>query len=122
MGIFEAQPVNGRRIVTMHLQIESDNVVNILLSGNTWPFRSRLDAHGVHGMFVGEGEKQVYYRIMKDIDVSDKVQKERLMEVLGGGVLNFLAIRVIIDKEPEKDSRVEEFVKELRALPSCHFK
>ena len=63
LGVFEAQPVNGRRIVILHIQIESANILNIMIGGNTWSFRSRLDAHGVHGMYLGEeGDKQIYYR------------------------------------------------------------
>ena len=122
MSIFEAQPVNGRRIVTFHIQNESDNnLLNILIAGNIWAFRSRLDALGVPGMYIEEGEKQVYYRIMKDIDLADESSKKKITDMLGPVCFNNLAIRIVLDKAPEEGSPVEELMDELRGLPNCHF-
>ena len=38
MGIFEAAPCYGKRIVTLHIQPESDDTLSILISGNTWAY------------------------------------------------------------------------------------
>ena len=123
LGLFEAQPVNGRRVVTCHLQIESDNSLNMLLGGNTWGFRNRLDAHGVTGMYVGEDkEKQVYYRVLKDVDITDDAAKKKVLDMLGCGVFNNLAMKMVLDKDPhEEETAIYEFIKELKALPNCHF-
>ena len=49
MGIFEAQPVVSKRIVTVNVQPEGDETVSILVSGNMWVYRARFDAHGIPG-------------------------------------------------------------------------
>ena len=55
LKIFEAQPCIGKRIVVLNVQIEDDNLLSILITGNTWAFRSRLDTFGVSG---GLGERK----------------------------------------------------------------
>jgi len=125
MGVFDAQPVVGRRIITLHIQPETQDVLSLLVAGNSWNFRSRLDAHGVSGAYFNEDgneEKRVYYRLMKDVNASEAVQKERVLHLLGDRVLNNLAVRVVLDKEVEDDTHVKAFVDELRELPNCHFK
>ena len=49
LGIFEAQPVVSKRIVTVSIQPEGPNTLSILVSGNMWVYRSRFDAHGIPG-------------------------------------------------------------------------
>ena len=50
MGIFEAQPVISKRIVTVNLQPEDDDTMSILISGNLWIYRARFDAMGIPGV------------------------------------------------------------------------
>ena len=49
LKMFEAQPVVGKRVVTMFLQPESGTHVSVLWGGNTWNFRAALDEAGVKG-------------------------------------------------------------------------
>ena len=49
LGLFEAQPVVSKRIVTVNVQPEGEDTVSILVSGNMWVYRSRFDAHGIPG-------------------------------------------------------------------------
>ena len=49
LKMFEAQPVVGKRIVTIFIQPESGTHVSVLFGGNTWNFRSALDEAGVKG-------------------------------------------------------------------------
>ena len=49
MGIFEAQPVISKRIVTVNVQPESGETVSILVSGSMWVYRARFDAQGIPG-------------------------------------------------------------------------
>ena len=49
MGIFDAQPVVSKRIVTVNIQPEGDDTVSILVSGNMWVYRSRFDTQGIPG-------------------------------------------------------------------------
>ena len=125
IGIFDAHPVIGRRINTVHIRPDTSDSFNILIAGNSWNYRTRLDAHGVSGAYFdqdGSDEKRLYYRVMKDINVSEAGQKERVLQLLGDRVLNNLAVRVVLDKEVENETHVKAFIDELRELPNCHFK
>ena len=51
---FEAQPLGSKKIVTVHVQVESDEIMSLLLAGNTWSFRAKLDEHGVPGCYFNE--------------------------------------------------------------------
>ena len=63
---FEAQPCVGKRIVTLNMQVESERELSVVITGNTWAFRQRLDAHGVQGGYTEaaeEGQQRTYYRL-----------------------------------------------------------
>ena len=124
LGIFEAQPVAGKRIVVVHMQPETSELMSILVMGNTWNFRSRLDSHGVAGAYFSENdaeEDRKYFRILKSVDVSDKTQQDRVLEMFGDRVFKHLAIRVVLDTKPDENSDVETCVERLRDIPSLHF-
>ena len=124
MGIFEAQPVVGKRIVTLNIQIESDAIVSIVITGTTWSFRSRLDAFGVEGGYVsepGQEENRKYLWLLKQLDLSQESSTQRVMELVGDAVFNNLAMRVVLDKEPNADTHVAEFVEKLKSCSSLHF-
>ena len=58
---------------------------------------------------------------MKSIDVSDAAQQQRVFELISN-VFNNLAMRVVLDSDPEKDTQVSAFVDTLKTNPSLHFK
>ena len=60
-------------------------------------------------------------RTLKDLDVSRAEDKQRVFDVLGGGVLNDLSVRMVVDGDIEEDSPVEQFVKELKERSSLHY-
>ena len=122
LSLFEAQPVVGRRIVVFNIQTNGPNEISIVITGNTWSFRSRLDAFGIQGAYLqGEGDKRTYVRVLKAIDVSEESQQLRMIELLGAAVFNNLAIKASVDEEPEADTAVAAFLERLRAVPSLHF-
>ena len=125
LGVFEAHPVGAKRILTCHIQPQSDDTFDLLISGYSWPYRQRFDQHGIAGSYhSSDGDaKQEYYRVKKGIDVSEGDQKESVLQMLGDKVLNNLAVRVVVDRsdEIEEDSEMHTFIEELRELPSCHF-
>ena len=125
LGIFDAQPVVGKRIVHLHLQPETAEQMSVLVTGNTWSFRSRLDAHGVAGAYFAEDggeENRKYYRVLKSIDVADTKQQERVLQMVGDRVFKNLALRVVLDSPPAQDTPVSAFVELLREKASLHFK
>ena len=121
LGIFEAQPVTGKRIVEFHLQPETEETLSMLVVGHTWNFRGRLDAHGVPGAYYGTEDNRKYIRLMKDINVAEKAEEDHILKMIGDIVFNNLAIRVVLDSQPDEDSETMAFVERLREIPSLHF-
>ena len=122
LSIFEAQPVARKRIVALHIQPETSDAMSILVTGDTWNFRSRLDAHGVAGAYYGTDDNRKYIRLLKSINVADKAQQDRVLDMVGDMVFKNLAIRVILDSQPDDDEgAVSAFVQRMREVPSLHF-
>eukprot|EP00973_Karenia_brevis_P023924 3298936-Karenia_brevis.AAC.1 len=121
LGIFEAQTVTNKRIVQLHLQPENEQTLSVVITGNTWSFRARLDSHGIPGAYFGDEKDRKYVRILKSVDVADEVQKQRVLDMFGEKVFRNLALRVILDSDPSPDTAVSSFVDELREIPSIHF-
>ncbi len=70
---------------------------------------------------MGEGEQRKYYRVLKGLVVSNTEEKARVMDMLGDAVFKHLAMRVVVDNEPEEGSDVAQFISELRGVLSLHF-
>jgi hypothetical protein len=121
LALFSAQPVVGKRVVCLHLQPETVDTISIIIQGQTWVFRSRFDEHGITGGYVGEGETRKCFRVMKSIVVSNSEEKARVMDMLGEAVFKNLAMRVVVDSEPEEGSDAALFISELRGALSLHF-
>ena len=97
----------------------------MLWSGNTWNYRSALDEVGVRGARVededGDGKGNsvgMYYRILKSLDVAED---EERVHIILEQVFHNLAMKVVVEAEPVKDSNVAAFIEELRKLPNLHF-
>jgi hypothetical protein len=89
-----------------------------------------MDAHGVNGGYFKEDgaddgsseSKGTYYRFLKDVDVSEEAGAARITDAVGDAVFKHLAMRVVIDGEPEADSDVSAFIETLRDISCLHFK
>ena len=123
VGIFEAHPVQGRRILMMTLQIESDEKLSIVLFGATWFFRDRFDAFGVPGYRRegADGEPSTYYRVLESVDASLSDETDRVFKMLGNGVLKQTAVRVSIDGALKPGTSVFQFVQKLRQCSNLYF-
>ena len=127
LHVFDAQPVVGKRITVINIQIESATLFSIVITGHTWPWRGRLDEMGISGGYCAsdetqsESEPRKYYRVWKEIDASSEVQRQKFLDVLGEKVFNHLAMRVTIDKPPEPETDVAIFINALRCQPALFF-
>ena len=118
LKVFEAQPVVGKRITTLNLQLCSDTILDLVITGHTWPFRDSLSSFGVHGGYQDtEKESRLYVRVWKEIDTSNQDTTKRFMEMLDT-VFKGLCLRVVLDREPASDTDMAHFVDELRERPS----
>ena len=124
LHIFEAQPVLRKVITWLNIQIESEDIISIVITGYTWPYRQRLDKIGVSGGYVGEGgdkEKRKYYRVWKNIDVGDEEQTEKFIKMLGDDAFQKLCMRVTLDTQPVPETAVHTFIEKLKDQPFLFF-
>lgn len=123
LSIFECQPVVGKRIICLNIQVENESVISVVITGNTWAYRQRLDAFGVVGGYTDadDKDKRAYFRIWKSLDVSDESMQVRFLEMLDNAVFRNLAMRVTVDSPANDDTAVAEFITKLREQPSLYF-
>ena len=121
LHVFEAQPVVGKRVTVLNLQLKGDSEIDLVVTGHTWPFRTRLDAFGIAGGYTeGEGDQaRQYYRVWKQIDVAGE-GASRFMDMLDT-VFKNMALRVTLDAAPMPDTHVAAFIDKLQEAPSLFF-
>ena len=74
LKIWQAQPVIGKRVLSLNFEPEDESTVSLVITGNTWNFRDDLGRSGIQGARAGD-EGGAYYRYLKNVDVSDNVGK-----------------------------------------------
>ena len=114
---YEAHPVVGSKILTFNIQVQDEETFNLVISGNTWPFRAELEKIGLSGY----REEQHYYRVLRDVDCSSDEMKERVLTLTD--IFHKQNVRVVIDKpKAELTGSVGSFINEdLSAVPQFHF-
>ena len=121
MSIFDVQPVQGKRILMLTLQVESDGKISFVFHGATWPFRSRFDAAAVPGYSYEDEGQQKYFRVLESLDTTTEEDRDRVIHVLGDGVLRNTATRVTIEGELRPGTHAFRFVQTLRKRTHLHF-
>ena len=84
-------------------------------------FKARLDAFGIRGGYSeeGDGDSKQYVRVWKQINV-DTEDAQRFLEMVSL-VFKNMALRVVMDSEPEEESPMREFCGKLKDVPSLYF-
>ena len=75
-----------------------------------------LEKAGVSG---ARNENGGYYRLLKNIDVTDADSKQMVLGIVD--ILHKQVSRVAVDPEPEEGTPVAEFLAELKEMPCLHF-
>ena len=78
-----------------------------------------MDEDESSGRASADGKRK-YYRLLKSIDVSDEEQTAQVTNIIKE-VFNNMAMKCVLDSEPEADSDVKEFIDKLRKIPNLHF-
>ena len=121
MSIFAAQPVQGKRVLLMTVQVESDEKLTFAVHGATWPFRDRFDVAGIPSYRHEETEgPPKYYRVLENVDSGVPEQRERVLTMLGD-VLRNTAMRVHVDGVPKPGTSAFRFIQTLRKRTHLHF-
>ena len=64
--------------------------------------RSAFGVSGGYQNASDNDDKRTYYRVLRNIDLTDDAQETRILSMLGKSVFNHLAMRVTLDKAPEE--------------------
>lgn len=119
MGIFDAMPAVGNRVVILMLHRRSDDTIDIVLKGNTWAYRDRLHAFGMFGDLYHEcGIRWFLPTLQMNLQNGGK---ERVWNLLGDGVFKGLSMRVEVRSDFVPGTIVHALVSDMRALPQLHF-
>ena len=86
-GIFDAPPPFGKKILLLTIEIDEqapESTLSFIFTGSTYPYKDRLSEAGVGGgrLEQEDGQQGAYYRVIKDIDVSDEANQEKLIAIL----------------------------------------
>ena len=121
LKFFECHPCASKKILTLNVEPTTEQSVSVVVSGNSFSYRDRLDALGVPGGYHtdADGTKQ-YFRVLKDVDVRDEEKKGLIFKMIGSDVLCNLAMRLTVTSDPPVRTAVSDFLSELRALPCLH--
>ena len=121
MGIVEAAPVQGKRVLQLTLQVESDDKLSFVVHGPTWPFRDKFDSCGIPGYRWEENGQSKYYRVLEGVNCDNADEREKVLKMLGEGVLFNTAMRVTIDGGLKPGTSAFKFVQTLRSRMHLHF-
>ena len=118
LKIWQAQPVIGKRVLSLNFEPEDESTVSLVITGNTWNYRDDLEKSGIAGARASD-EGAAYYRFLKNVDVADSAGQQQIMALVD--IFNRQALRVVVDPSPEEGSAVADFFDELRKQPCLHF-
>ena len=112
-------------MVVLSVQIQSENEVSIVISGSTWGYRHKFQAKGISGGYAhpDQEEKGPYVRTLRDLDISQADEKQRVFDMLGEEIFNGLAMRVQVDSSAggHESDAVANFIQELKQYQHLHF-
>ena len=114
-------------MITLNFQPSPDGEhVSLVLSGNTWAFRQRLDALSVSGTYHStsdEGDSaKTYFRVLRDLAAADPDTKQKMADLLGKACFKGLALRSTVSgEEPVRGTPAAIFLATLRENPQLHW-
>ena len=121
LKFFECHPCAGKRVLTLNVEPTTDHTISVVVSGNSFSYRERMDALAVPGGYHtgADGAKQ-YFRVLKDVNASDEAERSTVFKMIGSSVLRNQAMRLAVASEPPPHSAALDFISELRELPCLH--
>ena len=114
---FDGLPPRGRRHLLLTVEKEENSeCYSVMVSGNTWQYRTAFDRASVPGGYVGEeGSDREYVRLLRHL-LDDDDARARIRDMLDTEVLQGHAVFLVDETETPDD----EFVTWVRTLPSVH--
>ena len=103
LSIFDAQPVQGKRVMNVTLEQQSETEVTLIFHGCTWHFRDKFDEVGVTASRYEEDGAWKYVHVV-NIDVS-KDQDIAKVDAVFQDALKCLACRVLDSKTLKSEAK-----------------
>lgn len=121
LKLFECHPCASKKVLTLNVEQTTDHTLSIVMSGNSFTYKDRLDALGIPGGYHKDVSGKIqYFRVLKDLDVCDEEKKNLVFNMIGSGAFCNLAMRLIMAHEPKMHTAMSDVLAELRALPCLH--
>ena len=96
LSVFDAQPVQGKRVMNVTLEQQSETEVSLIFHGCTWHFRDALEDAGVTASRYEEDGAWKYVHIL-NVNVSEQADNAKLDNVFQNA-LKCLVCRVLDSK------------------------
>ena len=109
LSIFDAQPVQGKRVMNVTLEQQSETEVTLIFHGCTWHFRDALEDAGVTASRYEEDGAWKYVHVL-NVNVS-KEENIAQVDAVFQDALKCLACRVLDSKTLKGD--VKAFIERL---------
>ena len=109
LSVFDAQPVQGKRVMNVTLEQQSETEVSLIFHGCTWHFRNALEDAGVTASRYEEDGAWKYVHIL-NVNVSEQANNAKLDNVFENA-LKCLVCRVLDSKTLKGE--VKAFVERL---------
>ena len=109
LSIFDAQPVQGKRVMNVTLEQQSETEVTLIFHGCTWHFRDALEDAGVTASRYEEDGAWKYVHVL-NVNVS-KEENIAKVDAVFQDALKCLACRVLDSKTLKGD--VKAFIERL---------
>lgn len=106
--IFDMQPPLGKAGLALALEgAPGEEGVNVLLTGNTWPWRSALDAADIPGGYVEEANgTRTYVRMLTGVRVQEAEDARRLQHLFEEVLRNYPVLLRPLDDEERGNAAV----------------
>lgn len=96
LSVFDAQPVQGKRVMNVTLEQQSETEVSLIFHGCTWHFRDALEDAGVTASRYEEDGAWKYVHVL-NVNVSEQADNAKLDNVFQNA-LKCLVCRVLDSK------------------------
>ena len=102
-------------IATVRAKPESESVISIVFSGNTFPFAGEFDALHIGRKALPKEESSYveWYRCLGEVDVSIDEKRDLLLSIFGKGVLKNSPCFLNVESCPKEDSDWKTFLSEV---------
>ena len=119
ISVFDTMPpVYPRRIVVANISLVNPTVVEIVFSGNTYPFRQFFEHQAIGGKQQDPlpGAKHgEYFRVIPSVDITKKDKEDWLVDVLGEKVLRNSPVVVRVNKSAHPLDALNPLLARLRS-------